>query len=308
MSWQPATEAECLESRCTPVATVIVPKAKDIGAFEVRRALPSVERRAVGPFVFLDQFGPATIKPGNMLDVRPHPHIGLATVSWLLDGEIMHRDSLGYAQVIRPGEVNWMTAGRGIVHSERTPEHLRGRESTILGVQAWLALPADKQEIDPAFEHFPADCFPTIERDGATIHLIAGDAWGERSPVTLHSETFYAQIDLSSGATAELPTAIEERGIYLIDGTVEIAGETFEPGRLIVFKPGEPVWLETGTGTRMMALGGAPLDGPKERPRHLYWNFVSTSKERIEQAKDDWRNGRFGTVPGDEDEFIPLPD
>ena len=308
MSWQPATEADCRESRCTPVATVVVPRPKNIGAFEVRRALPAAECRAVGPFVFLDQMGPTTITPQNLLDVRPHPHIGLATVTWLLAGEIMHRDSLGYAQVIRPGEVNWMTAGRGIVHSERTPDHLRDRESPMLGVQAWLALPADKQEIEPGFEHFAADYFPTIETGGATVHLIAGAGWGDRSPVTLQSETFYAEIDLDPGAAIELPGDVEERAIYIISGSVGIADDVFDAGQLVVFKPGNRVIVSSTETAVFMALGGAALDGPKDRPRHLYWNFVSTSKDRIEQAKDDWREGRFGTVPGDEDEFIPLPD
>lgn len=308
MSWQPARDADCIGSECTPVATVIVPKAKDIGAFEVRRALPSVECRAIGPFVFLDQMGPATITPDNLLDVRPHPHIGLSTVTWMLAGEIMHRDSLGYAQIIRPGEVNWMTAGRGIVHSERTPDRLRETGSPMLGIQAWLALPVDKQEIEPAFEHMPSDVLPTIERDGATLRLIAGAAWGERSPVTLHAETFYAEATLEDGASVDMPRDVEERGLYLIDGSIEIAGEAFEPGRLIVFKPDTEVTVDATARSRFMLLGGAPLDGPKDRPRHMYWNFVSTSKERIEQAKNDWREGRFPKVVGDEEEFIPLPD
>jgi len=308
MSWQPALDADQHSGPCNPVETVVVPKAKDIGSFEVRRALPAAECRAAGPFVFLDQMGPAEIGPENPRDVRPHPHIGLSTVTWMLEGEIMHRDSLGYAQVIRPGEVNWMTAGRGIVHSERTPDDQRDERRPLLGVQAWLALPADKQEIDPAFQHIAADCFPIIERDGATIHLIAGSGWGETSPVTLHSETFYAQVDLEPGAAVDVPSDVAERALYLLDGEIEIAGERFEPGRLIVFKPGVAVSVSGAAASRMMLLGGEPLDGPKDRPRHMYWNFVSTSKERIEQAKEDWREGRFDKVVGDEDEFIPLPD
>lgn len=300
MSWQPALDAEHHASPCNPVKTVVVPKAKDIGAFEVRRA--------VGPFVFLDQMGPAMITPDNLLDVRPHPHIGLSTVTWMLEGEIMHRDSLGYAQVIRPGEVNWMTAGSGIVHSERTPDDRRDQERPMLGIQAWLALPADKQEIDPAFQHIPADRFPIIEQPGSRVHLIAGGGWGEASPVTLHSETFYAQIDLEAGASIEIAADAEERALYLIDGAVEIAGETFAPGRLVVFKEGIPAAITGIEGSRMMVLGGEALEGPKDRPRHMYWNFVSTTRERIEQAKDDWREGRFAKVVGDEDEFIPLPD
>lgn len=308
MSWQPALDAEHHDSPCNPVKTVVVPKAKDIGAFEVRRALPAMECRAVGPFVFLDQMGPAVIGPDNLLDVRPHPHIGLSTVTWMLEGEIMHRDSLGYAQVIRPGEVNWMTAGSGIVHSERTPDDQRGEERPLLGMQAWLALPADKQEIEPAFEHIPANCFPIIEQDGAIVHLIAGSGWGAASPVTLHTETFYAQIDIAEGASVEVPADVEERALYLIDGEIEIAGERFKPGRLVVFKPGIPARIEGVQPSRMMVLGGAALDGPADRPRHMYWNFVSTTKARIDQAKDDWREGRFAKVVGDEDEFIPLPD
>ncbi len=308
MSWQAASEPTPLNSDCNPVAVVIEPKSRDIGAFEVRRALPAAECRAVGPFVFLDQMGPAELTPDNLLDVRPHPHIGLATITWMVEGEIMHRDSLGYAQVIRPGEVNWMTAGRGIVHSERTPEHLRETTSPVLGIQAWVALPEDHQEVEPAFEHFPADRFPVIQRDGVRLALIAGEAWGEKSPVTVFHPTFYAEAVIESGATVDVPDDIEERALYLIEGNIEIAGAIFDAGRLIVLKPGREVTVQAVAKTRLMMLGGAPLDGPAGHPRHMYWNFVSTSKERIDRAKKDWRAGRFGTVVGDEDEFIPLPE
>jgi redox-sensitive bicupin YhaK (pirin superfamily) len=287
---------------CDPVVVVITPKAKDIGAFEVRRTLPSIERRSVGPFVFFDEMGPAELADGNYLDVRPHPHIGLSTITWLLEGEIMHRDSLGYVQPIRPGEVNWMTAGSGIVHSERTPEELRVPGSPVHGIQTWVALPKDMEECDPAFVHYAADAIPRVEDDGAIIRVIIGAAWGARSPVETPSETLYADISLSDGASVTLPGETVEKAVYILSGAIEIAGTRFESGRMAVLRDGAEVAVSAVGDTRIMLCGGAPLDGP----RHMLWNFVSSSKERIERAKDDWKAGRFTPVP-DDDEFIPLP-
>jgi len=287
-----------------PVETVIVPRGRDIGGFEVRRALPAAERRMVGPFVFLDQMGPADLAVGTGVDVRPHPHIGLATVTWLFDGEIMHRDTLGSQQPIRPGEVNWMTAGRGIAHSERTPAALRAATHRLSGMQAWVALPKAHEETAPTFFHHAASAMPQIENAGASVTLVAGHGWGETSPVATFSDTIYAEATLQPRASLPIGAEHEERALYVVDGTVEIAGTVFEPGRLLVLRPGDPITVRAGAhGARFMVLGGETMDGP----RHLWWNFVSSSKERIEQAKADWQAGRFGKVPGD-DEFIPLPE
>jgi redox-sensitive bicupin YhaK (pirin superfamily) len=305
MSRQPASEPACRDAKSgVPVDTVIVPRAHDIGAFEVRRALPAIERRMVGPFVFFDQMGPADLPDGTGIDVRPHPHIGLATVTWLLDGEITHRDSLGSVQAIRPGEVNWMTAGRGIVHSERSPEAARRGTHRLSGLQAWIALPKAQEETGPAFAHHGADAMPRVSDRGAAVTLIAGHGWGQRSPVAVFTDTIYAEATLAPGATLPVDAEHEERAIYLLDGTVDIAGTIFEPGRLLVLRPGDAITIAAGErGARFMVLGGETMDGP----RHLWWNFVSSSKERIEQAKADWKEDRFAKVAGD-DEFIPLPE
>ena len=286
-----------------PIDLVIVPRARDLGGFDVRRALPSTQRQMVGPFIFFDQMGPAEFLTGAGIDVRPHPHIGLATITWLLDGEIMHRDSLGSAQVIRPGEVNWMTAGRGIAHSERTPEALRPLTKSLFGLQSWIALPKDREETQPTFSHFSADALPVIEDHGMRAVLIAGTGWGAKSPVEVFSETIYADVTLAAGSVLPLTDEHEDRAIYLLSGTIEIAGERFEPGSLLVMRPGDPVAVRALANTRLLVLGGATMDGA----RHIWWNFVSSSKERIEQAKADWKAGRFDAVSGD-DEFIPLPE
>lgn len=288
---------------CDPVDLVIVPKPSDIGAFEVRRALPSAKQRSLGPFVFLDQMGPAELASDNLLDVRPHPHIGLATVTWMLDGEIMHRDSLGSAEVIRAGELNWMTAGSGIVHSERTPDYLRGKSSSLFGVQCWVALPADKQEMEPSFVHYSAKDIPVSEENGARAIVAIGSAWGLSSPVEPVSETLLLQVNLEVGSSITVPDDYRERGLYLLFGKVAVAGETFDPERLLVLKEGATVTVTAAEPACFMVLGGEPLDGP----RHMYWNFVHTDKARIERAKDDWMNRRFPVVPGDEEEWIPLP-
>lgn len=286
------------------IESVILPRTHDIGGFTVRRALPATERQMVGPFIFFDQMGPGEFLTGKGLDVRPHPHIGLSTVTYLFDGEIQHRDSLGTDQAIRPGDVNWMTTGRGMVHSERTDAGLRGHANTLFGIQSWLALPRAQEEVAPDFTHHPAATLPVIEASGAHVRLIAGHGWGARAPVATPSELFYADATLAPGAALPLPDH-EERGAYVVQGEVEVAGDRFEAGRMLVFRAGDGMALRAGPqGARLLLLGGAAMDGP----RHLFWNFVSSSRERIEQAKADWKAGRFGTVPGDDKEFIPLPE
>jgi redox-sensitive bicupin YhaK (pirin superfamily) len=288
---------------CDAIKTLIVPRSRDLGSFAVRRALPSAECRMVGPFVFFDQMGPSEFLLGKGMDVRPHPHIGLSTVTYLFDGEIMHRDSLGTALPIRPGELNWMTAGRGITHSERTGADLRQSGSNLFGIQAWVALSAKDEECAPAFEHYDAAALPTLTGEGKTVRLIAGEAFGATSPVRTSSPMVYADATLDTGAMLPLDPSYDERAIYTVSGVIEIAGDTFGPGQLLVFRPGDRISVRATEAARFMVLGGEPMDGP----RHLWWNFVSSRPERIEQAKADWRQARFDTVPGDS-EFIPLPD
>jgi redox-sensitive bicupin YhaK (pirin superfamily) len=283
--------------------TVIIPRVRDIGAFEVRRALPSVERQMIGPFIFFDQFGPIIMKAGEGQDVRPHPHIGLATVTWLLDGSMFHRDSLGSQQAITPGELNWMTAGKGIVHSERTPEADRARERSVFGIQSWVALPKKHEETAPGFEHVATSDLPLLADHGRAVRVIAGSIYGAASPVKTYSALFYADVKLAAGARLPLPVEHEERAIYVLQGSVEIAGQVHGPNQLLVFRAGDAITIAAHTATRFMMLGGEPMDGP----RHIWWNFVSSSKERIEMAKEEWKRGRFDIVPGDEKEFIPLP-
>lgn len=300
MSWD-----ETIETRQHPeLETLIVGRTRDLGdGFEVRRVLPSARRRMVGPFIFLDQMGPTVFNAGHGLDVRPHPHIGLATVTYLFDGEILHRDSLGVVQPIRPGEVNWMTAGQGIVHSERTAPETRAAGGPVFGLQAWVALPKKHEETRPTFVHHAADAMPFLEGDGVRMHLIAGALYGKRSPVQTLSDLFYADMALEEGAGLVLPAEHEERALYLTEGTVEIDGIEFNPGELLVFRPGSEIGIQASTQARMMLLGGEPMDGP----RYIFWNFVSSSQERLEQAKADWKAGRFARVP-QETEFIPLPE
>jgi hypothetical protein len=287
------------------VDVVIVPRTSDLGGgFIVQRALPSARKRMVGPFVFFDQMGPTVLTSGNGLDVRPHPHIGLATVTYVFAGEILHRDSLGSVQAIRPGAVNWMTAGRGIVHSERTPPELRAVDAPLFGIQSWVALPERHEETAPSFAHHAAADLPVIEAEGKRVRLIAGSLYGERAAVETFSEMFYADVTLDTDATIEVPATHEERAVYIVEGVVHLAGERFDPGRLVVLKPGRAVaFCAKASRARVMLLGGEPMDGP----RHVWWNFVSSSRERIEQAKADWQGGRFDPVPG-ETEFIPLPE
>lgn len=284
-----------------PVAQVIVPRSHDIGGFRVARALPSQQRRMVGPFIFLDQMGPGEFLTGHGVDVRPHPHIGLATVTYLFDGAIMHRDSLGVVSRIEPGAVNWMTAGSGVVHSERTPPDLRAGPSTLYGIQSWFALPKALEETAPAFIHHEAATLPMVEAPGLAVRVVLGSMYGVQSPVAVPWETVYADATLEAGQSLPMPAA-EERAAYIVEGTVEIAGETFEAGRLLVFRAQDAITLRAVSAARVLILGGAVMDGP----RHIFWNFVSSSKDRIEQAKADWQAGRFAGVPG-ETEFIPLP-
>lgn len=283
---------------------VITPRSRDLGdGFMVRRILPYARRRHVGPFVFFDHMGPVAFEPGQGLDVRPHPHIGLATVTYLFEGEIMHRDSLGVAQPIHPGDVNWMVAGRGIVHSERTRDSLRRTGARLHGIQSWLALPQAHEETAPDFKHHPAASLPQIERQGCRMHLIAGKAFDSVSPVETPAPMFYYCAELQPGAALPLPEEYQERALYIVSGGLTVADETHEAGTMLVLNQGMQPPIRATAASRIMALGGAPLDGE----RHLWWNFVSSSKERIEQAKRDWREGRFAPVPG-ETEFIPLPE
>jgi redox-sensitive bicupin YhaK (pirin superfamily) len=286
------------------IELVLLPRAHDIGGFEVRRALPAQERQMVGPFIFFDQMGPGEFLAGRGLDVRPHPHIGLSTVTYLFDGCILHRDSLGSQQPIDPGDVNWMTAGRGIAHSERTDPALRDHSNRLFGIQSWVALPKAAEETAPGFVHHPAASLPFAEDDGVRLRLIAGEGWGLKAPVAVSSPLFYADSTLAPGAALPLPDEHEERAAYILNGEVTVAGTRFDPGQMLVFRARDRLALHSGpTGARVLLLGGAAMDGP----RYLFWNFVSSSRERIEQAKSDWEGGRFGKVPGDEMEFIPLP-
>ena len=285
------------------IANVIEGRARDLGGLTVRRVLPAALRRTVGPFIFFDHMGPVVFAPGTGVDVRPHPHINLATITYLFEGAIDHRDSLGSFQTIRPGDVNWMTAGRGIVHSERTPQSARKRGSRVHGLQIWVALPTAHEETAPAFVHYPGATLPGLERGGVRLRVLAGAAHGLTSPVETLSPLFYVDATLSAGGVLELPAEHEERAVYVVEGSLRCGDEAAEPGRMLVFKGGANVVLSTEQQCRIVVLGGAPLDGA----RHIEWNFVSSSKERIEQAKRDWQEGRFPKVPGDEVESIPLP-
>lgn len=287
------------------IETLVIPRTSDIGGLEVRRALPTVKRRLVGPFIFFDRMGPAVLKDGDALDVRPHPHIGLSTVTYLFDGHIRHRDSLGTEMVIKPGDVNLMTAGRGIVHSERSPEEERNGPLSISGVQTWLALSEQFEEIDPHFYHTNAPDLPLMEDREFNGRLIIGSMHGVSSPVIQHAETLYADIEVLPGGRFHIPPTTEERAIYTLRGNVGIGGDVFPPDRLLAFRPGDDIVVQAGPeGAHFMLFGGAAL-GSK---RYVWWNFVSSSRERIEQAKEEWRTGRFDIVPGDEEEFIPLPE
>jgi redox-sensitive bicupin YhaK (pirin superfamily) len=305
MSWLPSNDPVLGDPHsCDALELVIVPRTRDLGdGFEVRRALPHGKRQMVGPFIFFDHFGPVQFMSGKGMDVRPHPHIGLATVTYLFDGSIMHRDSEGNIQEIQPGAMNLMTAGRGIAHSERTPDVQRKSGQKMLGLQSWIALPAGSEEIAPSFQHYGAADLPVVSDRGFTARIIAGNAFGVKSQVSMVSPWFYTEVSAQQGVSVPLDPDHEERAIYVVDGEVEISGDRYEGPRLLIFRPGDRITVKTLTPTRMMFLGGDALEGP----RHIWWNFVSSSKERIEQAKQDWKSGRFAHVPN-EHEFIPLPE
>ena len=300
MSYQAADEPKCTENKGS-VELVIAPKEKDLGEFTVRRVLPAPERRMVGSFIFFDHMGPAEFPPGQGIQVRPHPHIGIATVTYLFEGEIMHRDNLGFVQAIRPGAVNLMTAGSGIVHSERAGDDL-DETSRLHGIQSWMALPDADEECGAAFEHYPADDLPDFEVNGVRVRVIIGDAYGHTSPVHAYSSTLYLECVMPKGAEITLPDHYEEIGAYVVSGGVTIDGQSYDEGVMAVGTSGAAMTLTARQESRVMVVGGESLG-----KRHIYWNFVSSSRERIEQAKSDWREGRFGNIPGDT-EFIPLPD
>lgn len=311
MSWNPALDPSIpIGDAVDAIDAVIVPRARDLGGFEVRRALPSAQRQMVGPFIFFDQMGPAEFLTGQGIDVRPHPHIGLATVTYLLKGKMHHRDSLGTDQWIEPGAVNLMLAGHGITHSERTDGETRKAPLTLFGLQTWLALPKAREDDPAAFLHAPAAALPELEGEGKTVRLILGHAWGERVAVETPSEVFYADATLAPRAAIPLPDDHEDRGIYVLAGSVAVGGQVFPAGQMLVFRPGDRISVRAGDeGARIMLLGGATMDGP----RHIWWNFVASSKERIDAAKEawragDWAHGRFRLPPGDDGEFIPAPE
>ena len=308
MSWNPdplLTDPDLVAA--SALQNVLIPRTRDIGGFEVRRALPAPRRQMVGPFIFFDQMGPAELLSGDRIDVRPHPHIGLGTVTYLFDGSFRHRDSVGSDQLITPGDVNWMVAGRGVTHSERSPSAEAG--GTMYGVQTWIALPETAEETAPLFEHFPKAQLPELEAAGIRARLILGTAFGEAAPARLFSETFYLDITLAPGATVPLPDDHEDRGVHVTHGSIAVAGDSFSAGQMMVFRPGDRISLRAGPeGARLLALGGATLNGP----RYIWWNFVSSSPERIEAAKLDWRRaawgeGRFTLPAGDDAEFITAP-
>ena len=284
------------------MTTLVAPRVHDLGGFEVRRAVPSIQARSVGPFVFVDHMGPALFEPGRGIDVRPHPHIGLATVTFLWAGTITHRDTLGSVQDIRPGDVNWMTAGRGIAHSERTPPDVRGAPHPAHGMQTWVALPKSHEEIEPGFYHHAASSLPRIEAPGVLLRVIAGRGFGEESPVAVFADTFNVAVDLDADAECEIDARAEERAVYILEGLAQLDGTDIPPQHLVVLDPGVRHRLRARTPLKAMLFGGEALDAP----RHMWWNFVSSSKDRIEQAKQDWVDGRFGQIAG-ETEFIPLP-
>ncbi len=283
------------------IEQTITPVTHDLGQFEVRRVLPSKARTMVGPFIFVDQFGPGDLDIGTGMDVRPHPHINLATVTWLFEGAIDHRDSLGNFETIRPGQVNLMTAGKGIVHSERSPQAERDAGPKLYGMQTWLALPEGIEEMDPAFE--AARDLPVIDDGGARATLVMGELWGQRAATTTYADTIYAEIVLRPDGRIPIDGAADERALMLVGGEARIDGQSLKPYELTVLKPGACMTLYSSDGGRVMLLGGEAF----ATKRHAWWNFVSSSRERIDQAKDDWREGRFPKVPGDEDEFIPIP-
>jgi redox-sensitive bicupin YhaK (pirin superfamily) len=305
MSFTPSPDPDLGDrAACAAIETLIVPRAVDLGEMTVRRALPSTRRQMVGPFIFFDQMGPAEFLTDQGLDVRPHPHINLATVTYLFEGSILHRDSLGTEMAIEPGAVNWMRAGRGIVHSERTAPEQRSVGQRLFGLQTWVALPEHMEESRPEFVHHGAETLPVIEEGGVTARLIAGEAFGAASPLEPASATLYAELKVAAGRSVPIDPNYAERALYTISGEIEVAGDPFGPGQLLVLRPGDPITVAARSDAVLMLFGGEPMGGP----RYIWWNFVSSRRERIEQAKEEWSRGRFDTVPGDEADFIPLPE
>jgi len=282
----------------------VVPRAVDLGEMTVRRALPSAKRQMVGPFIFFDQMGPAEFLTDQGIDVRPHPHINLSTLTYLLEGEILHRDSLGTQMAIQPGAVNWMQAGRGIVHSERTSEERKASGQHLFGLQTWMALPTHLEESDPAFIHHAQSELPVVDYQGVKARVIAGSLLGAQSPLKPSTATLYADVQLQAGHTLPLDTIYDERAIYVLGGELTIGSDRFSQGQLIIFRRGAEALIKASVDSRFMLFGGDPMEGP----RYIWWNFVSSRRERIEQAKEEWSKGQFDTVPGDEAEFIPLPE
>ena len=304
MSWREGHDPIAGDAgSCDALELVIVPRVRDLGGFSVRRALPHGKRQMVGPFIFFDQMGPAQFIAGQGMDVRPHPHIGLATVTYLFEGSIFHRDSQGNALEIAPGAMNLMTAGRGIAHSERTPAAQRASGQGLYGIQSWIALPEELEETAPSFQHFDVAALPTLADHGLEARVVAGSAFGKAAPVAGLSPWFYVEVRLAAGRSAPLDNDYEERAVYVVDGEIDVAGDSFEAPRLLIFRPGDRITIKAKTDCRLMFLGGAALEGP----RYIWWNFVSSRKERIESAKEDWKQGRFAAVP-DESDFIPLPE
>jgi len=282
----------------------IAPATHDLGAFKVHRTLPSRQRTMVGPFIFVDEFGPAHLPAGQGMDVRPHPHINLATVTYLFDGAIEHRDSIGSHQVIEPGAINLMTAGQGIVHSERSPTDIRAAGPSLYGMQTWLALPDGKEELDPAFDHVPGDSLPLVETSGVSARVLMGTLWGATAATPQHSPTIYADIELGAGGTIPIDAEADERAVMVVGGAAELDGATLDPFTLYVLRPGHAATLSSASGGKVMLMGG----GAFTTPRHVFWNFVSSSRDRINQAKEDWKAQRFPLIPGDDQELIPLPE
>lgn len=310
MSWNPILDPQTpIGDAVDAIETVIIPRARDLGSFEVRRALPAPKRQMVGPFIFFDQMGPVEFLTGQGIDVRPHPHVGLSTVTYLHRGKMHHRDSLGTDKWVEAGDVGWMKSGHGITHSERTDGAARQAPLSMFGIQTWVALPKDAEDDPAEFQFAPADTLPMLQGEQKEVRLILGSAYGETAPVKTSSELFYADAVLEAGASIPMPDNHEDRGIYVIDGSITVTGDEFEAGRMIVFRPGDSISAKAGErGARLMLLGGATLEGP----RHIWWNFVASSKERIDAAKEawragDWMHGRFQLPPGDDQEFTPLP-
>lgn len=303
MSTLQELDPQCVNDDSSPVCTAIIPSAKDIGGFEVMRALPSREKQMIGPFIFWDQMGPGEFLTGQGLDVRPHPHINLSTLTYLFDGEMMHRDSLGTEQVIRPGAVNLMTAGKGIVHSERTPDDLRSVKTSLFGIQSWLALPEKDEETQPDFSHITKEELPIFDAEGKQVRLVMGAAYGGTSPVKQYSKTLYIDAAMNESSSLPVPTDVEERGIYVLQGKIALNGTSYDAGQLLVLRPNDEITIKAEKKSRLLIMGGDAFN----EPRYIWWNFVSSRKERIEQAKQDWRGGKFDLVPTDAKEFIPLP-